>query len=93
MGSLESVLVGNNLKLATALAALPAVVVLTHLFPYLLDPFKHSRIPGPLIAKFSDIWLVWTAIQGHRSEVVHKLHQKYGTVPVASLVHPLILIV
>lgn len=87
MNILESIpfkfsLVGNASKLATALVALPAAVVLAHLVSYFLDPFNQRRIPGPLLAKFSDLWLGWTASQGHRSDVVHKLHQKYGTVPV-----------
>jgi len=33
----------------------------------------------PFFAKFSDIWLGWVASHGHRSDVVHELHKKYGT--------------
>ncbi|KAG6377465.1 cytochrome P450 [Boletus reticuloceps] len=66
-------------RLSTALAALPVAVILAHFIPYLLDPFNQRRIPGPILAKFSDFWLGWTASQGHRSEVVHRLHEKYGT--------------
>lgn len=73
-------LVGGNPKPSTVLAALPVAVILAHLIPYLLDPFNQRRIPGPLLAKFTDLWLGWTTSQGHRSEVVHELHEKYGTV-------------
>ena len=33
---------------------------------------------GPFLAEFSDAWLGWVAAQGHRSEVVHDMHAKYG---------------
>jgi benzoate 4-monooxygenase len=82
LGSISFPPVTNNSKLATALAALPVTVVLAHLISYLLDPFNQRRIPGPFLAKFSDLWLGWTTSQGHRSENVHELHKKYGTVPV-----------
>ncbi|KAF9231318.1 cytochrome P450 [Melanogaster broomeanus] len=66
-------------KLLAALAVLPVAVVLAHIIPYLADPFNQRRIPGPLLAKFSDLWIGWTASQGHRSDIVHELHKKYGT--------------
>ncbi|KAF9225866.1 cytochrome P450 [Gyrodon lividus] len=71
--------VTNGLRPSTVLALLPTAVVLAHIIPYLVDPFKQRRIPGPLLAKFSDIWLGWIASQGHRSDVVHELHKKHGT--------------
>ncbi|KAJ7275606.1 cytochrome P450 monooxygenase [Mycena rebaudengoi] len=46
--------------LFTALAALHAVVILTHLAIYLVDPYGLRTI------------------MGHRSEVIHKMHLKYG---------------
>ena len=49
-----------------------------HFVPYLFDPFNR-HIPAPPPVRFSDLWLGWTASQGHRPEVVHELHQKYGT--------------
>ncbi|KAF9510929.1 hypothetical protein BS47DRAFT_1471747 [Hydnum rufescens UP504] len=61
-------------------------VVICHVVPYLRDPFDYRRgrtgseIPGPLIAKLSDIWLSRKAVLGDRSGEVHKLHQKYGKV-------------
>ncbi|KAH0826593.1 cytochrome P450 [Lanmaoa asiatica] len=70
---------GNDSKMSTALVALPVVVIFAHLIPYLRDPFNQRRIPGPFLAKFSDLWLGWTASQGHRSDTVHELHEKHGT--------------
>ncbi|KAF8888565.1 cytochrome P450 monooxygenase [Infundibulicybe gibba] len=64
--------------LSTLAFLVPAAVVLAHLIPYFLDPHGIRLYPGPFLAKFSDIWLGWVAKQGHRSEVVHKMHQKYG---------------
>lgn len=63
------------IKLSTLL---PLAVVIAHLVPYLTDPFNQRSIPGPFLAKFSDIWLGWVSSLSHRSDVVHELHKKYG---------------
>ncbi|KAI0302392.1 cytochrome P450 monooxygenase pc-bph [Multifurca ochricompacta] len=47
--------------------------------PWLLDPHGLRSFPGPFLARFSDLWLGRVAQQGHRSEIVHALHEKYGT--------------
>ncbi|KAI6040942.1 cytochrome P450 [Pisolithus marmoratus] len=60
------------------LTLLPLAVVFTHLVPYLTDPFNQRFIPGPFLAKFSDIWLGRVSSLGHRSDVVHELHKRYG---------------
>ncbi|KAF8155951.1 cytochrome P450 monooxygenase [Crassisporium funariophilum] len=57
---------------------LPATFALVHLIPYLLDPHGIRKYPGPFIAKFSDAWLGLVSKNGHRSEVVHEMHLKYG---------------
>ncbi|KAJ7152191.1 hypothetical protein C8R43DRAFT_819494, partial [Mycena crocata] len=62
----------------TALAVLPAAVVFIHLAIYVIDPYGIRQNPGPFLAKFSDAWLGWVSQQGHRSEVIHELHLKYG---------------
>lgn len=59
-------------------ALLPLAVVFAHLIPYLTDPFHQRSIPGPFLAKFSDIWLGWVSSRGHRSDIVHELHKKHG---------------
>ncbi|KAH7886910.1 cytochrome P450 [Phlebopus sp. FC_14] len=68
-----------DFQVSTILFALPAIVVITHLFSYLADPYNQRAVPGPFLARFSDLWLGWTTSQGHRSDVVHELHKKHGT--------------
>ncbi|OBZ77504.1 Benzoate 4-monooxygenase [Grifola frondosa] len=65
--------------ISSAVILCVVVVSLAHLVPYFVDPHGIHSYPGPFLAKFSDIWLGWTAAQGHRSERVHELHKKYGT--------------
>ncbi|KAJ7898594.1 cytochrome P450 monooxygenase [Mycena olivaceomarginata] len=62
-----------------ALFALLIAIILLHVTIYLLDPYGLRQYPGPLLAKFTDAWLGWAVQQGHRSEVIHKLHKKYGS--------------
>ncbi len=57
---------------------IPALVFLAHFVPWLVDPRGIGGYPGPFLAKFSDLWLGYVSKMGHRSEVVHKVHQKYG---------------
>lgn len=64
--------------LLPALAALPAIVILVHVAIYLVDPYGIRQYPGPFLAKFSDAWLGWISPQGHRSEIIHEMHLKYG---------------
>ena len=68
----------DPLVLAVAVAVL---LLALHVVPWLLDPHGIQSVPGPFLAKFSDAWLAWVAAHGHRSEVVHRLHQRYGTHP------------
>ncbi|KAJ7598951.1 cytochrome P450 monooxygenase [Mycena floridula] len=70
----------HNLNFSTAALLLSSTFVLVHLIPYVLDPHGIRAIPGPFLAKFSDIWLAVVSRRGHRSETVHKLHQKYGPI-------------
>ncbi|KAI9465313.1 cytochrome P450 monooxygenase pc-bph [Lactarius psammicola] len=55
------------------------LVIFGHLVPWLVDPHGLRSFPGPWLAHFSDLWLGRVARRGHRSEVVHELHEKYGT--------------
>lgn len=65
-------------------------VILFHLVPYIEDPHALRSYPGPSLAKLSDIWLGRVAAQGHRSEVVHELHKRYGIVLPIPLPLPLL---
>jgi benzoate 4-monooxygenase len=60
------------------LIGLGTVVLAVHILPWLLDPHGMRDVPGPFLAKFSDFWLGRVAALGHRSEVVHELHKRYG---------------
>ena len=53
-----------------------------HIIEYVKDCYEYNSpesIPGPWIAKLSDVWLARKAALGNRSGEVHHLHQKYGT--------------
>ncbi|KAF7369570.1 Cytochrome P450 monooxygenase [Mycena venus] len=65
--------------LAATLFALPTAIVLLHVAIYLVDPYGLRQYPGPFLAKFTDAWLGWVTQQGHRSEVIHELHKRYGS--------------
>lgn len=68
----------SHTDLLMVVATVLVLVVLVHLVPYLVDFHSLRSYPGPLIAKFSDAWLGYVSYKGHRSEVVHNLHMKYG---------------
>ncbi|KAL5499108.1 hypothetical protein ACEPAH_1626 [Sanghuangporus vaninii] len=61
-------------------ASLPAILLVVHIVPYLIDShhIRANGVTGPILARFSDIWLGWVATRARRSEVVHALHKKYG---------------
>ena len=63
---------------ALILILVPALLVLIHFIPWLVDPHGLRSFPGPWLARFSDLWLGRVAKHGHRSEVVHQMHEKYG---------------
>ena len=68
----------TGLPIAAWAGLVIAAVLLVHLVPLITDPYGLRSYPGPFLAKISDAWLGWVAAQGHRSEVVHELHQKHG---------------
>ncbi|CAE6533055.1 unnamed protein product [Rhizoctonia solani] len=50
--------------------------------PYFSDPhgLRRNTIAGPKLAALSNVWLAYVASRGDRSQAVHELHQKYGTI-------------
>lgn len=68
----------QDLNVFGLLTFLPGFLILSYVLSYIVDPHGIRSIPGPFLAKFSDFWLGWISGHGHRSEVVHELHQKYG---------------
>lgn len=68
----------EDLNYLAVILLVPVPILLAHVIPYFRDPFNQRGIPGPFLARFSDLPLGWVASQGHRSDVVHQLHNKYG---------------
>ncbi|KAL8946003.1 MAG: hypothetical protein Q9222_007538 [Ikaeria aurantiellina] len=54
------------------------VTVLFYLIPYLRNWSLHS-IPGPFLARFSNLWLLYQARGGRRYLAVDEAHKKYGS--------------
>ena len=65
-----------------SLLAVALFVLVVHLVPYVVDARGIRTIPGPWLAKYTDAWLGRVAAKGHRSEVVHEMHKKYGEYPI-----------
>lgn len=58
-------------------ATIVGAVILFHLVPFITNT-AFIKYPGPFLAKFTDFWLLRTAMVGHRFEIVHEQHKKYG---------------
>ncbi|KZV98087.1 cytochrome P450 [Exidia glandulosa HHB12029] len=48
------------------------------LLPYVVDPHHLREVPGPFIARLTNLWLAYWSAEGKRSERVHEQHLKYG---------------
>lgn len=57
-----------------------ALALAYYLHPYLITYASLRDIPGPLLARLSNLWLFLTARRGKRYLIVHETHQKYGPV-------------
>ena len=51
--------------------------VFFYLLPYLRN-WAIQDIPGPLLARFSNLWLLYQSRRGRRYRAVDEAHQKYG---------------
>jgi hypothetical protein len=56
---------------------LSILFVAQYIVAYLSSPLK--KIPGPFLAKFSDIWRFWSQYQTTQIETFQGLHEKYGS--------------
>lgn len=66
--------------LALVSILLPAWAISYWIVPY-FTTYRHlQHIPGPFIAKFSNIWLALGARQGQKFAWVDYSHRKYGKV-------------
>jgi benzoate 4-monooxygenase len=73
--SLDSLLLSPWTPLAVLLC-----VLLFYILPYFYT-YRHLRgIPGPLLARFSDLWLLYICRQSKRSYTVYDLHERLGPV-------------
>lgn len=66
-------------------AALAGILSFTWLLSYYLVPYLTTyrslkHIPGPRLAKFSNIWLALAARQGQKYAWVDFAHRKYGKI-------------
>ncbi|QKX64101.1 uncharacterized protein TRUGW13939_11274 [Talaromyces rugulosus] len=62
----------------TAIFAIGAFVILA--FSLVIREFLNplSKIPGPWIAKYTDIYTTYQFLSGNKPRYVHSLHKKYG---------------
>jgi len=67
-----------NLRPALMVSPCPCSLILVHFIPWLVGAHCLRSFPGPWVIRFSGLWLGRVAQRGHRSEVVHEMHQKYG---------------
>ena len=58
--------------------AIPLALFLFYLVPYLTSNTAIRDIPGPFVAKFSNLWLMLQARLGKRYKSVDEAHKKYG---------------
>ena len=58
--------------------AIPVLLVLYWLVPYLTSNIEIRNVPGPFFAKFTNLWLLAQARQGKRYLSVDQAHKKYG---------------
>lgn len=62
------------------LVLIPAYLVVYYLVPYFTAYESLQAIPGPLSAKFSNIWLAISARNGQKYAAVDWAHRKYGKI-------------
>jgi benzoate 4-monooxygenase len=63
-----------------ALLALPLYLAIYYLVPYFAQYRALSSIPGPISARFSNIWLALSARDGQKYAAVDWAHRKYGKI-------------
>ncbi|KAM5343954.1 hypothetical protein ACJ41O_012491 [Fusarium nematophilum] len=64
--------------LFAAPALLIAVQILIKLYQSLVSPL--ASVPGPFLARFTDLWYVWRINKGYFERDNISLHQKYGPI-------------
>ena len=70
------------MALNITLVFLPVVAIgfVAHLLlRALLSPLRH--VPGPFLARFTDLWYFWNVRKGSFENLNLDLHKKYGMIP------------
>jgi benzoate 4-monooxygenase len=65
------------------LAISPWALLLLPLLYYTIPYIRHSnlrRVPGPFVASFTNLWLMYHSRRGQRYLAVDEVHRKYGPV-------------
>ncbi|KAJ6172200.1 hypothetical protein N7470_001267 [Penicillium chermesinum] len=62
------------------LTTIPLWLVLYYIVPYFTTFSSLAGVPGPFLAKFSNLWVAFGARRGKKFEIVDKAHRKYGNV-------------
>ena len=71
---------GSLLYLNLLCVFVPVWLVLYYLLPYFTTYECNRAIPGPFVAKFSNIWLASHAKKGRKFAAVDEAHRKYGKI-------------
>ncbi|KAI4743710.1 cytochrome p450 benzoate 4-monooxygenase [Aureobasidium sp. EXF-12298] len=58
----------------------PLWILQYYILPYLTTFSPLHHIPGPFLARFSNIWLAYHSRKGKRYTAIHTAHQRYGAV-------------
>ncbi|KAF4549612.1 Cytochrome P450-like protein 13 [Elsinoe fawcettii] len=60
-----------------SLVAFTAIALISVVWTILSSPLHH--IPGPFVAKFSDIWRLFHTWRGQPDVILNKMHERYGS--------------
>ncbi|KAI1412268.1 cytochrome P450 [Hypoxylon sp. FL1857] len=66
------------LLLAALVGCISALQLLVQLYRHVKSPLR--SLPGPFLARFTDLWYFWKLRQGSFEKVNKALHEKYGPV-------------
>ncbi|KAI0128207.1 cytochrome P450 [Hypoxylon sp. NC0597] len=64
--------------LVILVGCISALQLLLQLFRHVTSPLR--SVPGPFLARFTDLWYLWKVKQGSFEKVNKELHEKYGPV-------------
>lgn len=77
---LTSMLAASSLATTTLSLTLTASAILISWLLHRAFQSRLSRIPGPLICRFTSVWLWYHTFLGDECDAINELHHKYGPV-------------